>query len=418
MRFAYEAAVPAVVFGATSYPLSHGSLGVVRSLGRAGITVSAVIEDRFVPHGYSRFLKSEIVRPLKSGLAREMTLESLVGIGRALGRHAVLLPTDDEGAVLAAENQAILGAHFLMPPVAPGLPGELASKRRLNELCLRYDVPTPRTHFAKKTSEALIFAETARFPIIVKNSEPWKRIEAPAVTATTRIDSRHDFFALAATWPTDPHIIVQEYIPSEVAEDWIVHAYRSRDGHNDVIFTGRKYRSWPPSAGVTVLARAQPNQALLATASRFLSAINYRGIVDMDWRLDTRDGLYKLVDCNPRIGANFRLFVNEAGIDVVRAAHLDLTGRIVPTLGQVYDRRLIVENLYAASFLIGGRGGSKPKGKIELAWFAWDDPRPFFVMALRFTGSAIARLSRALWKRRTGTWSISTHPKRPPGFKA
>jgi len=41
-------------------------------------------------------------------------------------------------------------------------------------------------------------------------------------------------------------------------------------------------------------------------------------------------GAYHLLDFNPRPGAQFRLFTDRAGTDVVRAQHLDLTGRAVP----------------------------------------------------------------------------------------
>ncbi|KAB1980775.1 hypothetical protein [Streptomyces triticiradicis] len=58
--------------------------------------------------------------------------------------------------------------------------------------------------------------------------------------------------------------------------------------------------------------------------------VGYSGLTDLDWRYDRRDGQYKLVDFNPRTGAQFRLFENVHGVDVVRAMHLDPTGRDVP----------------------------------------------------------------------------------------
>ena len=70
------------------------------------------------------------------------------------------------------------------------------------------------------------------------------------------------------------------------------------------------------------------------SAARFCRAIGFSGIADLDWRLDRRDGRYKLLDFNPRVGAQFRLFETDAGIDVVRALHLDLTGRPVPAGAQ------------------------------------------------------------------------------------
>ena len=92
-----------------------------------------------------------------------------------------------------------------------------------------------------------------------------------------------------------------------------------------------------------------PNAALVTLAVDFARSIGFRGIADMDWRLDVRDGSYKLLDFNPRVGAQFRLFESDARLDVVRAMHVDLTGRPLPEGHQVDGRRYIVEDLAVAS---------------------------------------------------------------------
>ena len=57
------------------------------------------------------------------------------------------------------------------------------------------------------------------------------------------------------------------------------------------------------------------------------------------------------------MGAQFRLFESAAGIDVVRARHLDLTGRAVPGAGQRPDRRFTVENIDLPALLAYRRSG-------------------------------------------------------------
>jgi len=52
---------------------------------------------------------------------------------------------------------------------------------------------------------------------------------------------------------------------------------------------------------------------------RFMQALNYRGALDLGYRYDSRDGRYKVNDISPRIGAMFRCFVGENGMDVARA---------------------------------------------------------------------------------------------------
>ena len=99
-----------------------------------------------------------------------------------------------------------------------------------------------------------------------------------------------------------PSVILQEYVPREHAEDWIVHLYCDANSNCLVEFTGVKVRSWPPHAGMTACAYAVPNPGLAAMAERFCEQIGFHGIADLDWRFDRRDGQYKLVDFNPRVG--------------------------------------------------------------------------------------------------------------------
>jgi len=63
----------------------------------------------------------------------------------------------------------------------------------------------------------------------------------------------------------------------------------------------------------------------------------------MDWRHDLNTGTYTLFDFNLRPGAQFRIFENDAGIDVVRAMHLDLSGRPIPAGSQVAGEHFVIE---------------------------------------------------------------------------
>ena len=150
---------------------------------------------------------------------------------------------------------------------------------------------------------------------------------APAVAANTVVGDADSLSALAARWPERYSVVLQEYLPPSTSEDWICNAWVGPDPGSSVIFTGRKDRMWPPEAGVATFAEAIDNPEVAGHSSALFEALGYQGIADLDWRLDERDSSYKLLDFNPRIGAQFRLFETEQGIDVVRAAHLTLTGR-------------------------------------------------------------------------------------------
>jgi D-aspartate ligase len=200
----------------------------------------------------------------------------------------------------------------------------------------------------------------------------------------------------------------QEYIPREQGEDWIFHGYCDESSDCIVGFTGMKLRSYPAYAGPTTLGRCIENQALRRQAEELFKTINYRGIMDLDYRLDRRDGQYKLLDFNQRIGAQFRLFVDEAGIDVARALHLDLAGRAVPRSSQVEGRRFMAEHYdVVAGWAYHRDGGLTLRGWLrsvwrveEPAWFDSHDVWPFVIMSLRFLFRGIERVVGKVWPAR------------------
>ncbi|GGX65799.1 ATP-grasp domain-containing protein [Streptomyces anandii JCM 4720] len=401
--FAADRDVPGLIVKFGDYPLHHGGVGAIRSLGRLGVPMYAITEDSRTPAASSRFLERAFVWPTRGTEEADRLVEGLLRIGRRIGRPAVLVPTDEEAAVLIAEHQEELAGPFLFPRVAPGLPRRLASKQGLHELCAEHGIATPEAAFPRTYDEIVAFADRARFPVVAKNREAFVRRSRPAVNGTTRINTREGLLALARDWGERPGVILQEYLPREDAEDWIVHAYVDRDATPLALFTGVKVRSWPPHAGMTANAYVVDNPELADLAARFVKQIGFSGIIDLDLRFDRRDGQYKLLDFNPRTGAQFRLFENESGVDVVRAMHLDLTGRPVPEGEQRAGHRFVVENIDLPALLAYRRSGyttpnapARASGT-ELAWFAGDDPLPFLTMLARSVRPGAKHLYQ-LWR--------------------
>ncbi|MEU0069681.1 ATP-grasp domain-containing protein [Streptomyces sp. NPDC006332] len=403
MPFSAAREVPGLIVKFGDYPLHHGGVGAIRSLGRLGVPMYAITEDRYTPAAASRYLERAFVWPTRGTEDPGRLVEGLLRIGRRIGRPAVLIPTDEEAAVLIAEHQGELADRFLFPRVDPVLPRRLASKQGLHELCVEHGIPSPSAAFPRSYDDVVDFAEKARFPVVAKNREAFVRRERPAVNGTTRITTPAGLLRLARDWGERPGVVLQEYLPREEAEDWIVHAYFDRDSVPLALFTGVKVRSWPPHAGMTARAYVVDNPELADLAARFIKQLGFTGIIDLDLRFDRRDGQYKLLDFNPRMGAQFRLFESESGVDVVRAMHLDLTGRTVPEGEQRAGHRYIVENIDLPALLAYRRSGyttphapARASGT-ELAWLAGDDPLPFLTMLARFVRPGTKHLYQ-LWR--------------------
>ena len=180
---------------------------------------------------------------------------------------------------------------------------------------------------------------------------------------------------------------------------WIVSAYVDRGGTCAVACTGRKLREFPPGAGVTTLAVCEENGRLRDQAVGLLEKVGYRGVAGLDYRLDPRDGRFKLLDFNPRQGANFRLLADR-DMDVVRAMYLDLTDQHLPACTPRDGRRWVVEPfdlLTCTQYLVERRltisDWLRSYQEVEeLAWFSTDDPAPAVFGAAGALSRAVRRL--------------------------
>jgi D-aspartate ligase len=385
-----DAPVPVVVLKFDPNVMHHGGLGVIRSLGRRGVPVYGMHEGPWAPAANSRYLHGRCFwqpSPDDADLVRA----GLLRLSERIGQPAVLVPTDDAGAIFLAEQGDGLRQRFLFPDPPRDLPRRVAGTYSLYELCREFGVPCPQAAVPESLEAARAFAADAGFPLIAKLTTPWTRSRGKLRStsiATGREQLEDTYRACAAA---GAGLMLQEFIPGGPSRDWFFHGYCDASSTCRPVFTGVKERSYPARAGLTSLGRSTANTRLRDEVTGLLARLGYRGLLDLDLRWDARDDQYKLLDFNPRIGAQFRLFRDAAGTDVATACYLDLTGQTVPVSDQVTGRGFMVENYDPISALRYWRGGelglrswlASLRTVDETAWFARDDLRPFGVMCLR-----------------------------------
>jgi D-aspartate ligase len=397
-------AVPAVVLKFDPNVYHHGALGIVRSLGRLGVPVHAVEEDRWAPMSRSRYLRGRL--PWPQGANQAATLELLMSWGARMTSRAVLIPTDDMASIFVGDHAGELEKYYLFPRQAPGLARALCSKAELYHLCQKHGVPTPQVWFPTTRDDVRALSAEATYPLVLKAINPWLLDHAtrrPSVVIARDAEDLRELYDRIED-AENPNLMVQEYIPGGAESVWMFNGYVDQTSEMVVHFTGQKIRQHPPYTGMTTLGVCCGNEEVEATSERFLKALGYKGIVDMGYRYDARDGQYKLLDVNPRIGATFRLFVGRSGTDVARALYGDLTGQPVHASPAREGRRWLVENYDVVSSLQYVRDGTLTVADWwrsfddvdEAAWYARDDLLPFLLMSLRFglRGARKVSLSR------------------------
>jgi D-aspartate ligase len=374
----------------------HTVLGILRSLGRLGIPVSTVDSNPRGPSSYSRYLRRRFVFDL-AGASPEATVEHLVLAGRRLGSRALLIPTWDDLAIVVADAEPALREEFLLPRQPGGLARSLVSKKEMHRLALAHGVPTPQASFPTSVNDVRAFAADATFPVMIKGIFG-NRLHQRAGRALFIAERPADLIRLYRDLedPANPNLMLQEYIPGGDDAVWMFNGYF--DANSECLFglTGRKLRQTPAYAGTTSLGVCLRNNTVDEVTRRWMKELGYRGILDIGYRYDARDGQYKVLDVNPRIGSTFRLFVGRRGLDVVRALYRDLTGQPVPADAMIEGRRWLDEHDFGSSRTY------RRDGKLtirqwaaslcdvqESIYVAKDDMAPFAQLGLQVLGASL-----------------------------
>ncbi len=368
-----------------------------------GVPIYNVDESKSAPAFYSRYSKGRFTWDAEKMPAKD-TAAALCELASKIGRRAILVPTSDHTAMLVSEHAKTLGEWFDFPRVDPALVHALCSKREMFFLAKKYGVPTPDAAFPQSRAELIECSARFKYPVMAKGifGIELERISGKRMFMVHSREQLFEIYDQYEDW-SRPNIMLQEFIPGSMESSWMLNGYYDRDSNCLVEFTGRKIRMYPAYTGLTSLGECARNETMARTTREFMKACGYRGILDIGYRYDARDGQYKVIDINPRVGATFRLFVGSNGMDVIRAMYLDLTGQSVDSAPAPEGRRWMVEDCDLISSLRYFRDGKlafkdwirSHRGVAETGVFAFDDPMPAMWMGLRDV--------RMLWDRKFGS---------------
>jgi predicted ATP-grasp superfamily ATP-dependent carboligase len=287
-------------------------LGIARSLGRHGIPV-CVIDDETSISRVSRFVDHTVRVGDMRG--ESSLLDALELAHKRFGLSGwVLYPTRDENVAALAANRSALARDFRVP--TPDLTSirHVWDKRETYRLAEQLSVPIPRTWFPR--SEADVAAIDIDGPLVLKPAIKEHFFYATHVKAW-RADTRAelaDAFRRTAKIVGDGEVIVQEMIPGGGNEQY---AYCSffRDGNSVASMTVRRRRQHPSDFGrASTYVETVSLPQLREPAITFLRAIDYYGLVELEFKRDARDGVYKLLDVNARTWG-YHSLGSSAGVD-------------------------------------------------------------------------------------------------------
>ena len=385
---------PAVVLGGNANAVS-----VTRSLGRRGVEVTVL------GNGHSHVRHSRFC-------GRYVDVGRGPDIGERWLRHlldrprdAVLLPCDDEGlAMLARERTALVRAGYRAFEADDHVVTDMLDKARTYELAAAAGIPAPR--FVRLTDSAAVdrAIDEIGFPCALKpiSSHAFARVyrdrKAFLVTSAEELRRR--------VADTDRHglaMIAIEIIPGGDDQLCSYYAYIDERGRPLVGLTKRKIRQYPTLFGLGSFEVTDDAPDVAAAGASFFAAVGVRGLANVEFKRDVRDGTLRLIECNHRFTASNEL-VRVAGIDLAWLAYARVANIPLPPLDRyrsgvtLWNPLRDLRGIASASRAGSTRPADWLPGLFRrhvLPVFRWDDPAP----SLAYHAAMAARLPSKLGSR-------------------
>jgi D-aspartate ligase len=305
----------------------YQGLGIARSLGRRGVPVCVLDDERSVARA-SRYVQRFVRVPELR--AEQSAVDELTTAGRRFGLDGwVLFPTRDETVCALARHRDDLAMRFRVPTAGWTAVRSCWDKRETYRLADALGIAHPRTWVPRDSSDVAAIDEAG--PYVVKPAIKEHFFYATGVKAW-RADTSSglaDVVRRAVDVAGAGEVIIQELIPGGGDQQYSYCAF-VKQGHAVASMTVRRRRQHPSDFGrASTYVETVDLPELEKPSLRFLTAIDFYGLVELEYKRDRRDGTFKLLDVNARTWG-YHSLGTAAGVDFPYLLFADQVGEALP----------------------------------------------------------------------------------------
>lgn len=390
--------------GAVVFGLFETGLGVIRSLGQVGVSITGIDFKKDIGW-YSRYVK-----PLKCPHPLQQENEFINWIHKTFSGYKHKQPvffTSDDFLISFSRNREVFDNYFLFNLVDHSLLERISDKFNQFQLASTAGIDLPATWLITETSDILKLPIDIRFPVFIKGQDvnSWRREISSNIKGFLVKDIHELQTRVEGIVKKNVPVILQEVIQGPDTNHFKYCSYTTFTGKILAEFTLQKIRQNPIHFGVGAVVESIYKPELIETGRKLFSAIGFKGIGSAEFKYDNRDNKLKLIEINPRYWQQNYLST-ACGINFPYQNYLDL---LKEDSGSSADFEPGVKwvNRYMDfdSFLKYRKEGSitfsswrkSLEGKTVYSDFSWDDPIPA-LYEIRF-GYKLFKIPSFLFKR-------------------
>lgn len=356
---------------------SFQSIGILRSLASHRVPTYLVDWDLCVSR-FSRYTKRYSKCPPVSDEKAFLDYLKHLAVKENI-RNWLIYPNDDRTVAFLAKHKEELEEFYQIPVPSWEIAQVAYDKRLTYHLAERTGIPIPRTFYPKGIVELKYL--DIEFPAIIKpaiRDNFYDKARKKAIRVNNKTELVQEYLN-AANIINSSEIMVQELIPGS-ADNLYSYGSLYRDGRVLGRIVAHRTRQHPEVFGrVTTHAETVDIPELEDLAIRFLNAMCYHGISEVEFMKDPRDGKCKLIEINARFWAWHSLAI-AAGVDLPYMLYLDMLGKRVQVNGfekGVNWFRLLVDIPTSAVMV------AKKKMRISTYIRSWRGKKTFSVFSLK-----------------------------------
>jgi len=364
-------------------------LGVVRSLGREGIKTIVVASDKNQISFFSKYANGVLCPNPKD--KEEEYINFLINLGEKLKHKGVLLPISDTEAIAILKNQKKLINYYNFTSAGYKIVDKIINKNKFYKILDDKKIPHPRTYFPNKNTDIEDISEKIVYPCILKPVYS-SYFMSDFKTKLFKAENKNELINCYKIVQDKNHEVnIQEIIPGEANKQYGLNAFYNHNFNPAGVFMYRRIRGWPIGFGNGCYIESVWQEELEKIITPLIKNLKYFGIVDVEFKKDIRDDLFKIIEINPRIWMQNSL-PTRCGLNIPLLAYYEAIGKPIKDmilkkdkikwLYMTDDFKSSVYNIREGRLTIADWIKSY-SGKKELAVFDLKDMFPFIVLFAR-----------------------------------
>ena len=297
------------------------SLAAVRALANSGLKTGVGERTPLASALFSKYASWRHIYPSRD-LYPDRFLSWLEKLAKT-GKYDALIVPEEETCLLIARNKERFARFIRIPLPEYDVMNFSRNKFSLVSRAIDLGVPSPNTKLISSITDIYDYENCWKFPLVLKPVNGSGGHGIQYVYNKERLET-----ICEDTLNKFGKLLLQDYIPGN--ESYGVSVLFNERNEMRSAFVHKKLRQYPSTGGASTYAVSVKYPKLVEISEVLLKSLRWYGAANVEFKIDQRDNIPKLMEVNPRLWGSLQLAIS-SGVNIPYMLYnLALKGDIKP----------------------------------------------------------------------------------------